>query len=1324
MQIIVSTKIWNRLFGLDRPAKPRLSHCLQCVLLLVCIFLTTATAAPISRDNVRFRSYSTSEGLSQATIRAIAQDSTGLMWFGTQDGLNRFDGYGFKTFFRNSQPIGAISDNHILSLASDPARTGLWIGTQSRGLNFLDLKLERFRAYRAGKFGLKSDQINSLVLNTDGTLWLASSAGVTHFDPNAERVLSHLTIPGANFVTLDAQGAPVVAASVGVLRGINGTLQRWPGEPWAYGSAQVVTLDREGELWVGLTNGGLLHFNAAGMLLQHFKKQVWEKPSAEPEDKSCTLLDACMDAEHSLPGDEVRALMITKADELWVSTMTGSALYDRSARRFVRFMYDPGDSTSLPANRAQALFEDRSQQLWVGTWRAGVAVHNPKTRSVSVIHQHFDSEAFGNATQHGLPGNSVRTIWREPDGTLWLGILENGGVVHYDFARGVLARFVHKPNDPTSIASNSIQSILRTRKGELWVATNGGGLNQLVDTTAIQGIQRLNSAGFIRYGTREPSPRTLNSDKILALYEDRDGTLWASSDDQGLLSRCPGCASFEPFLDSEGGALPLTINAIFRTKNGTLLLGAQGQGLIALNSETHKIRRFRATDPDELAGQSSTGNELSHDSVTSIFETSTGAIWLGTQGGGVNHVTFEGDPFTDKVRFQAVRKSDGLGSDAVGAILEDRNGNLWVSTTVGIGVLDLKTMKSQELTESQGMDRSGYYLGSATKDDDGSLMFGGLGGLIRFNPLELTDKPALEQPVLTDMRLLNLPVPLNWQNAGSPLKAATPFASSLTLSHQQNMWTIEFSALNFGYAYASQYQYRLLGSSPDWVNTALGQRSATFTNLPAGNYQFEVRSVSGTYSSASTALALIALPPPWLSIWAKALYTALALLLTWLFYSQVRRRVTEKLHDAELVERSEALLKHALWGSRDELWDLDLRSGQMQAVNPLTDLKRDRFNPRHGPIELDALVKIAHPADRVRLKLALGAHIDEGTEYFEAAFRMRTVDDDWAWVMGRGRAIERDAQGRAVRLVGTLRDISDVKAVEEELRSVNERLEDRVSERTLALSASNSELSATLATLKNTQRQLVDSEKMASLGNLVAGVAHEINTPLGIGVTAASHLRQETERLARHLEKNTLSKAELEQFSKSAVEASDLVLKNLDRASKLVRSFKQVAVDQGSEARRTIVLASYLEEVLFTLKPTLKRTQHHIDLLVPATLMMETYPGALSQIIFNLVTNSLTHAFPERNDGNIEISADLISSESDDGLILLKYRDDGIGMPEIVRNRIFEPFFTTKRGQGGSGLGMHVVYNLVTQLLKGSIQCVSTEGVGTEIIIQIPMRSV
>ncbi len=1276
--------------------------------LLLCAAASSGFAAQINTSNVRFRTFGIDDGLSQSTVRAIAQDRSGLMWFGTQDGLNRFDGYEFRSFFRDSEATGAISDNHILSLAADDANSGLWIGTQSRGLNFLDLRTERFRTFRAGEMGFNSDEIRGLALKPDGNLWLATNVGVALFATKTERILEQTAVANVNSVTLDLQAEPVITSDGGLMRRINGKMSRWPDEVWTYGPAQVATMDRDGDVWVGLTSDGLLHFDRSGMLVERFRAA-----------STCEDPPLCARYRDTLPGNEVRALLLTQSGELWVSTLTGSAYYDRSAGHFVRFMHDPTNADSPPADRAHTLFEDHAHQIWVGTWRAGVAVHNPLIRSVYLTRHREEANLLSGSTartesKFSLPANPVLAILREPDRSVWLGVLEGGGLIHYDFNLGVLARYSFDANNAKSLASNTVAKIVRRRNGELWVATLGGGINQLGS-----------DGQFTRYGTREPEPYRLNGDRIIALFEDRDGSLWAGSDSGGLLLRCPSCTAFVPFLDRSGVPMPPSINAIFRDKNGTLWIGAQAKGLVAINSETRQIRSFRneLNDP----------NSLCHDTVTSLFETSGGELWLGTQGGGVAHVTIDGDAFTGSVRFQAVRKADGIGSDAIGAILEDEVGNLWVSSTVGIAMLDVKTMKARSLTETDGVDRSGYYIGAGAKDVDGSLMFGGLGGLIRFNPLDLPQKPALQKPVLTGMRLLNAPLKLSWQQpetgsviGASPLTVAAPFATKLALSYLQNMYSVEFSALNFGHANATEYQYRLIGTNEAWVRTAPGQRSATFTNLAAGSYQFEVQTRSGSFTSEAAGLTLVIAPAPWLSIWAKLGYLCATLIGGGLVFGYARRRVNEKLRDAARVERSEAQLKHALWGSRDELWDLDLRTGKVQAVNPLPELKRERLNRPDKPIDLDDLVKIAHPADRARFKLALTAHVDEGTEYFEAAFRMRTLFEEWAWVMGRGRAIERDANGRAVRLVGTLRDISDVKAVEDELRSVNERLEDRVIERTLALSVSNTELSATLDTLKATQRQLVDSEKMASLGNLVAGVAHEINTPLGIGVTAASHLRQETERLARHLEKNTLSKIELEQFTKSAVEASDLVLKNLDRASKLVRSFKQVAVDQGSEALRTIVLINYLEEVLFTLKPTLKRTQHKVTLDVPPLLALETYPGALSQIIFNLVTNTLTHAFPERNDGQIRIHANLVDAESSasNRLICLRYQDDGVGMAENVRKRIFEPFFTTKRGQGGSGLGMHVVYNLVTQLLKGDIQCISAPDAGTEIVIQIPMRSV
>jgi signal transduction histidine kinase len=239
---------------------------------------------------------------------------------------------------------------------------------------------------------------------------------------------------------------------------------------------------------------------------------------------------------------------------------------------------------------------------------------------------------------------------------------------------------------------------------------------------------------------------------------------------------------------------------------------------------------------------------------------------------------------------------------------------------------------------------------------------------------------------------------------------------------------------------------------------------------------------------------------------------------------------------------------------------------------------------------------------------------------------------------------------------------------------------------------------------------------MAALGGLVAGVAHEINTPLGIGVTAASHLEQETKRLGLQLEDGTLTKEGLAAFRQLALESAQLILRNLMRADKLVRSFKQVAVDQSTEDRRQIDLAVYLQEILTSLAPALKKTPYRIHADCPAALMLDTYPGAIYQIVANLVMNSLMHGFDGRPEGRIELVA---RREGED--IVLDYRDDGRGMAEDVRRRIFEPFFTTRRGEGGSGLGLHIVWNLATQRLGGSIACDSEPGRGTRFQLRVPI---
>jgi signal transduction histidine kinase len=251
--------------------------------------------------------------------------------------------------------------------------------------------------------------------------------------------------------------------------------------------------------------------------------------------------------------------------------------------------------------------------------------------------------------------------------------------------------------------------------------------------------------------------------------------------------------------------------------------------------------------------------------------------------------------------------------------------------------------------------------------------------------------------------------------------------------------------------------------------------------------------------------------------------------------------------------------------------------------------------------------------------------------------------------------------------------------------------------------------------LRATQNQLVTNEKMASLGQLVAGVAHEINTPLGVSVTAASHLAKETQAIVSGITAGSITKNDMARYFKTAGESSTVILKNLERAAQLVDSFKKVAVNQSQDEILEFDLRSCIEETLISLSPQFKNSRIQYEIQAPEKLMIRSYPSAFSQILINFVTNALRYAFAPDQTGTLTIRA----AQENDRLVFT-FSDNGAGMPPEVREKVFDPFFTTGRSIGGSGLGMNIVYNLVTQKLKGSIECQSQPGAGTTFILNLP----
>jgi len=1252
-----------------------------CALLVVVLAILVSGEARARTDGpgierVRFVSLSIEQGLAQATVRAIAEDQAGFLWLGSQDGLSRFDGHEFEVFRRRPTDPGGLRDNHITALAVD-GEGALWIGTQSGGLTRRDPRDGSFSsASWTALVGAESarNQVTALLWDARVGLLAASGDGLIWRHQADSWTVLPLDLPPAaagaiRNLRVAANGDLLVAARTGAWRCVEGRCsQRGADEAGRAFDAYDLIDDRDGSLWVATAEHGVYHLSAQGEVL--------------------TRLHSGAAAGWRLADNPSRRLLIDRQDRLWIATHGGVARLE-AARDHVRLWRQrPGSVGSLPGNRVHSLFEGADGLLWFGTWTDGLALLDPRTEAmVSVIADPSDPLS--------LPTDVVNSILADPDGSLWLGMGPSGGLVHFDLQRGLLARYRHKADDPLSLSHNFVQYVARDRKGQLWIATQGGGLNRL----------RQDGRGFDHFRHDPDRPGSLGSDHLISLYFDADDTLWVSTQDAGLQKLCAGCDEFVAYrniADDPHSLAADSLNGCIEDSHGNFWVGLRPGGLSLLDRASGRFRNFRS-DPNDPAS-------LSSDTITLVFEDDQRRLWIATQGGGLNLLTHWQD---DQPRFRRMTRAEGLGADAIGGFLDDGQGRLWLGTTAGLSRLDPDAWRIENFSGRDGAQATGYFVFSQTRLADGRLAFGGLRGITVFDPNQMASPRAPDQVQLTRARSLAAT-----QLDPDPIRLADRIRrdGALRLNHPARDVSFEFSALALNAPEGLRYRHRLEGLETDWVYSEPRRRFAAYTNLPAGSYPFQVQATLGDLVGPTTTLMLTVDPEPGAPPVVKVAWTGFAVLISGLFAWALLGRWRERERAADRLRASEERLKLALWGTGDELWDIDLRDDSMRRVNPLPFLLAPRSEQA---VRATDMLRFVHPEDRELPQAALRSHLRGEAEIFEVTYRTLDTSGEWRWLRSRGRIVERDANGRAVRVAGTVSDVSDLKRSELSLQELNHLLEQRVEERTAALSATNERLTGTVADLKLAQRQLVDSEKMAALGGLVAGVAHEINTPLGISVTAASHLQGETQRLRKLLADGALKRSDLDAYEATARESSELILRNLQRADKLVKSFKQVAVDQSSEQRRHIVLAQYIDEILTSLRPALKRARHRIIVDCPPDLGFVTLPGAIYQTLANLLMNSLVHAFEPDQPGEIRIEAAIKP-----GHVLLTYADNGRGMNEEARQRIFEPFFTTRRGQGGSGLGMHIVFNLVTQALGGSIECDSAPGQGVYFSIRIPIAEV
>lgn len=858
-------------------------------LLLACSLPAAEAAAGTAippGSSPRFRHIRIEDGLAQSSVQAIVQDAQGYLWFGTQDGLQRYDGYGFLTFRHDPSDPASLSDNTINALTLGPDGA-LWIGTSVGGLDRLDPVTQRFTHFAndpKDPASLAADQVTVLYVDRQHRLWVGTAVGLDLFDG---RGFGHHPIPpghgdakAIDSLYEDVSGRMWVGSDHGVYVLDGGHLT-----PFVAGgsmSADQHGLFTEspihaiaevgGSLWIA-SGRGIAVLDAKGVL-QHFYTH-----SKEPD---------------SLPNEHTLALLQGSSGSVWVGTYGGGvSRFEDKATGFSSYQHDATDAGSLGSDQINVLYEDRSGLIWIGTDDAGVDIYNPRTRAFG-YYQHKQGDL------NSLASNMVWSIYKDPAGDVWAGT--DHGLTRMDATRRHYRQYHMGQRPATRLDDDQVSVVYGDRQGRLWTGTD-------------YGVYRYDRArdAFQRYDL-EPGPDDGNGNVVSSLYQDSRGRLWAGTNG-GLLQVDVERRVVRRFNHEAGrtDSLPTdSVTAICETTDGRLWIGTS-DGLASFDGVTDKFQVFH-NDPNDPSS-------LSYDNVQGCYADSKGGLWVGTTVG-LDHLLAGQRSFTRYLGH------DGLPNDTIYAILAEPSGALWISTDGGLSRLDPQAGTFRNYLKSDGLQSNEFNGGAAFAAADGELLFGGVGGLNAFYPAHITHDVL--PPTVAITRLL-------LQNSEVPLVAENGRLDPVQVQYQQNMLSFEFTAFDYTEPELNRFSYRLDGFDSEW-HESRGRHAATYTNLDPGKYLLRVRGANsdGVWSTEDATLSIEVLPPAWRTGWAYLLYVAagfVTLMVGLALYKRIiqreqrltdeqqRRRWAESLHD----------LIHRVTAERDE------RSIAEQLIDALTN---------------------------------------------------------------------------------------------------------------------------------------------------------------------------------------------------------------------------------------------------------------------------------------------------------------------------------------------------------------------------------------------------
>ncbi|TLV02579.1 hybrid sensor histidine kinase/response regulator [Dyadobacter luticola] len=852
------------------------------------LFLLTFSGLQAQHKSYIFRHLTTNQGLSQNNVTSILMDRRGFMWFGTQDGLNMYDGYKFTVYRNDPDNAKSIGYSYVNVLFED--REGrLWIGTDDGGISMYSYETDIFTTYRNDPSNPKSishNKVMSISQDKQGNLWIGTGGGgLNYFDVRAKTFRRYQNTPGNTASLSDDFVKKVLVDRAGVVwagtkdGGLNkldvatNTFSRYINLTTDHKSLsknEINTLyeDVRGNFWIGTEGGGLNLMNRTRGTFTAYRNI--------PADPA------------SISHNDIISLAEDKTGRLWIGTRNGGINILEKDGKFTREVFNKANAEGLNNGSIYSLFCDRVGNMWVGTFSGGINVadHAPLK---------FRRYRANPSLPNGLNNDNVLSVIQAQDGKLWIGT-DGGGVNVWDRKTGKFEHYPHDPGNPNSPASAFITALLQEPDGTMWAGNFKGGLSRFVP--GANHFDNLNRNPKVKY------PIPLN---IYCLANDQRGSIWVGTS-EGLLrynTTNNTYITYKHDAANPGSLSSSTILSVYVDKTGSVWIGTEGGGLNLFNPEEETFTHFIRNQKNPKT--------ISNNLINCIFEDSKNHFWIGTSGG-LNL-------FDRKKRtFTHYNQKNGLPNDVVWAIEEDAHATLWVSTNNGLCNFNPAARTFRNFDNSDGLQGASFNRMSAFKNSEGTLFFGGQNGLNVFHPDSIHYNRNIPPVFITDFQIYNQSV--SPHTTDSPLNKHITEVRDITVSYEDLMLSFEFTALNYTISRKNQYAYKMEGFNDNWIysNTT---RKATYTNLDPGDYVFRVKASNndGVWNETGTYIRLHIIPPYWQTLWFRAMLVLLFFLAVYLFY-EARVRVIENQREEllnqvnqrtrEVTEKRQALEAQAL----------------------------------------------------------------------------------------------------------------------------------------------------------------------------------------------------------------------------------------------------------------------------------------------------------------------------------------------------------------------------------------------------------------------------